>query len=747
MKRYDQRILTVALAPSYLLMLALCLSDLHALLPAFGEEMERQNNLGGGEDVHGELESGDVTERAVGSFLSPLTAPLTRKPPPTAAITNVPSCPTPQTTVTVTTARELRDILASDFTGTIVIPSGATIELVHPETTNPGSLPTPVHQPMRYVQVKSCVHIKGTRGGLDPGALLFTNQKDPGAVFQVNGHDISIEGLRFQGPVPTYTDSLRESDAKVDAIAVAEEVGKHVGVNIIITNNDFWFWTSAITIGCEDCQHNAPDMKKDQAGFISVTRNYFHRNAREGAGYGVVIGSGYVLIEGNLFTHNRHAVAHGGYGKSGYVARYNYVLEGGFTEGSIGYWNQHFDVHGQGPKGYGAEAGEYIEIAHNTIRGEQTYFAGMQTRPAFMLRGKPTDAAHFHDNVVVHNDASKAVRLKVSVNCDQYGNCESFCRSHAECNLHVGQNTYNTDTTAELAVGDFDGDGRDDVFLANGTGWWYSSAGYAEWRFLQPSTLRIKALRFGRFNKGTTTDVLFRDGANWWVSLRGSALRQWVRADSTLLEDCVFGDFDGDGITDALRANGATWAVARGVVGPWEIVQHSNARAADLRVGDFNEDGKDDVFLIQHNVPGFPPTAKFWSYWQWGRPAPDRLLPALSPDIASLVVADFDGDGRADIAETDGNGWRWSRGASTGWMRLRESGDQNHYRDIRSVLIGRFLERDRKVEAIRYELLPRVVNEFGDTTYDRIGQRFMIWRGHGTPHAFTPWTPELQEMR
>jgi hypothetical protein len=618
-------------------------------------------------------------------------------------------------------ADQLRDtLLREDFTGTILIPSGTNIDLGD----------------KRSIPIKRCVTLKGSRNGLDPGPLLFTNNTKEGQVFQVIGDTVRIEGLRFQGPVPTYTDSQREANWEVTAIGIAEDLSQGRGINIVIDNNDFWFWTSAIAIGWERGPNDPPyppvQMTKDQASYISVTRNYFHRNAREGAGYGVLVGSGYTRIEGNLFTHNRHAVAHGGYPLSGYIARYNYVHEGGFTEGVFKYWNQHFDVHGQAPGGYGGDAGGYFDISYNTIRGEQMYYA--QTRPAFMLRGKPTIGAFFHDNVIVHNDATKAVRLKTSQTCDEYDNCLPSCVSNAACNLTVGQNAYNTDTSSDFAVGDFDGDGRDDIFLANGTAWWYSSAGFTEWRFLRASPHRIKDLRFGRFDADSRTDVLFAAG-DWYVSSGGQGTPSRLRTGDARLTDCVFGDLNGDGITDALRANGTTWSIAYGAKGSWVPVRNSALMAANLRAGDFNGDKRDEIFTW----------ATGWTLWS---PATnidsrDQRKPTGPVDMASLVVADFDGDGLADVAQTDGNGWRWIRSGSGihTWMPLRGAGGQNQYNDIRLALFGRFTPRlspaDKSLDAIRYEMEPLRPPSRG----------FVIWKGPGTPDAFTLWTPSLQEMR
>jgi hypothetical protein len=623
----------------------------------------------------------------------------------------------------VTNAEQLKATLgeARNFTGTIFIPAGTTIQLG--ET--------------RGLVVRSCITIKGARSGLDPGALILaTNRNMEGAIFEVVGQYVRIEGLRFRGPVTTDD---RSPGPSVRAIGVSGDAS-----SVQIDNNAFEFWSVGVDVsrGWPDrngCAHQPPQAPAPNASLISITRNYFNRNAIGRLGYGVGVLRGCARIEGNLFNKNRHAVAASGdttyddgtFGK-GYIARYNYVLEGGFTES--GYWNQHFDAHGDPDNGgYGSTAGEYFEIAWNTVRGEQTH--GIDTtRPAFMLRGQPTSGAYFHDNVVVHDDADEAVRIKGA-----WPECAEFVNGHWQysydlCRLTVGPNRYDADTKGELAVGDFDGDGRDDVFLANGTAWWYSSAGRTEWRFLQPSTLRVSDLRFGRFDSDARTDVLFSQGQNWWISSGGARLPRMLRTDGTRVRDCVFGDFDGDGLTDALRADGSNWSVAYGAASSWQLMREDARRANDLHVGDFTGDGIDEVFWIESDK---------WHLWHptVNLVSEDVAKPVRDSDMARVVVADFDGDGLADLAKAHGDGWLWLRGGTSTWATLREDGGQPEYSDIRAALLGHFTLPTvpyRRLNAIRYASA-----QFPDDSKSG----FALWYGTGTQDAFTAWSPDWQEMR
>jgi hypothetical protein len=616
--------------------------------------------------------------------------------------------------VTATDTERLTETLMSDFTGTIFIPSNNAISV----------------DGFSDLPVKSCVQIRGTRHATDLGSLLYADdaladKEEPYTVFKVTGHDVRIQGLRVRGPQRGNSTSQNV----ITGVTVIVDPQLGLGGNVAIEGNEMFYWTGAAVsvVGQvhqadseEDVKPGTPRMSFAEAERVRVARNSLHHNSRDGKGYGVVVGHGaYALIEGNVFTYNRHAVASGGDPFSGYHARYNYVLEGGYTEDR--YWNQHFDVHGTGHNGYGGLGGERYDIEYNTIRGEQDYgpFGGY-TRTAFLLRGTASIGAAFRNNFVVHDDREEAVRVKSPDCWTDLGHSDELCH------LTVGRNTYNAETTEDLAVGDFDGDGVDDVFLANGTAWWYSSAGRTEWRFLRPSPLRLAQLGFGRFDGDRRTDVVYSDGTQWLYSSAGLSDGVPIKPGGTAPAQCVFGYFDDDDLTDALYATGSTWFLSTNSREIWSTIRSSTVTAENLRVGDFDNDGIDEVFAVEGGR---------WVLWRLGS---SQVTPLnnLTTSASGLVVGDFDGDGYDDVAQTSGNGWRYSQRGTSAWSDLRGSGGQGQYKDIDAVLVGRFAPGRRDV-ALRYELVP----DWDGTQQDhKVGTRFVGW--NGTEDAFRHWSGE-----
>ena len=304
-----------------------------------------------------------------------------------------------------------------------------------------------------------------------------------------------------------------------------------------------------------------------------------------------------------------------------------------------------------------------MEIRRNTIRGAQTYFQ-IKKRPAFWLRGTPLEKAIFADNAVHHGSRlgdRGAVRVSgVPATAQQ----NAYLTLMRLGKLVISGNRECVDTAAELAVGDFDGDGGDDLFQALGTHWVYSPLGHREWHFLNVSSLRLGRLGFGDFNGDGKTDVFSQqNGARWFVSYGGTG--QWTQlpAGSNIdVKGFRFGDFDGDGKTDVFRANGSRFFYSSAGATEWKPLAASRLSIGDLRLGDFDGDGKTDVFSLVNNQ---------WSVSYGANTKWTRLNRKLSSKLGSLAFADFDGDRKTDVARTNGGKWEVSSGGETPWRTLQ----------------------------------------------------------------------------
>lgn len=415
--------------------------------------------------------------------------------------------------------------------------------------------------------------------------------------------------------------------------------------------------------------HDVQDYRNPRPENVRIVRNFMHHNRRASNGYGVVTDAGgYASIEGNTFVENRHAISGDGTATSGYRAWFNLVLYNAPSYGTKGEFTgpeQDFDMHGTGEGGYGGIAGHYIEIARNT------FLAG--NRENFYLRGTPTYLAEFHDNVTVgtrDDITSDAVRYDASTDrskVSEYGNQYKI-----------------PNPTHRLGVGDFDGDGTQDLFLATGAAWYYAPAGKVEWRFLNARTEKIGVLLFGDFDGDKRTDVFTQHNESQWdVSWGGASSWEMVNGSGPLLGKVAIGDFNGDGRDDVFYADGARWYISYSGTGMWAHIANAEHRVADLRFGDFNGDRKTDIFGVAGNE---------WFVVYGGLNYRAVLRSKLTDNVAGVFVADFNGDGRADVATSvsppflSGYIWRVSYSGTGNWTNLRTAGIPLSS----TVAIGRF---------------------------------------------------------
>ena len=207
-----------------------------------------------------------------------------------------------------------------------------------------------------------------------------------------------------------------------------------------------------------------------------------------------------------------------------------------------------------------------------------------------------------------------------------------------------------------LALGDFNGDGVTDIFVARaGSG---PASGFEQWSYYpggtgSPVNLAYAGtdpalLRFGDFDGDGKTDVFaanqLADGSTQWLYSSGGAASYTNLVTSTVpYSELQFGDFDGDGKTDVLAAepqsDGSLLVVYwPGGLGPGVTLGRIPAPAHALRVGDFNGDGISDLMALRCGMNG--PLAF----------APLQTLARSGfATFARVLAGDVNGDGLPDL--------------------------------------------------------------------------------------------------
>ena len=519
------------------------------------------------------------------------------------------------------------------------------------------------------LEIPSGVTIRGGRRGTQFGPLLHkdsattTNEATEIMLEIPQSDNVRITGLRLQG-TSTTTDQNQ-------VLTWGVNVHDNSSTNVIIDHNDISGWTQDGVRAAGSDQSSDSGCTVDAKGICLqvydptnrlhntfVIRNFIHHNRMQEAGYGVeAYDGGYPFVQGNTFVSNRHAVA-GGHGttNTGYRAWGNLVLSDAPLQHGL-FHVQDFDMHGTnndsfGVCCFGGLGGDYVDIMGNTFLGTN--------RPNYALRAEPINFSDFRFNVSLESSDSAAQIITCA---------ELVCNGLNNFPINVVGNQFNSaDPTNVLAGGDFDGDGKQDLFLATGAAWYYSPQGNAEWRFLNPKIEKIDGFLFGDFDGDGRTDVVGLNGNQLMVSWGGASNWEYLNTVNAPITDLAVGKFAshaaGDRRDDIFWADGKQWYVSSGGTGPFTAVNASSFRVKDVRFGDFDGGGTTDVFAI---VSG---------KWMVSYSATSLWMPlpkSLTNTMDGLVVADFDGDGRADIATStqiiNGLGWEWkfSSAGGTDW--------------------------------------------------------------------------------
>jgi len=353
-----------------------------------------------------------------------------------------------------------------------------------------------------------------------------------------------------------------------------------------------------------------------------------------------------------------------------YEARYNLVLDGAVDHS--------FDVHQwDESSGASAVAGAYFDIHHNTFLGtvrQTTDEVNGDPIPAFHIRAVPSVLAWVHHNEFRHATAAQAIEqsrneetLSPQQNLPVEDNSYGVNAYPAWFVSYSGQSfwtwrRFEATSVRDVLFGDFDADGGADAFrrvVVSGTARWQRSANARlEWAHLNSSSAPSSALALGDFNGDGRSDVFYATGSEWRVSYSGTSAWTTLNTSTATRASLAFHDFNGDGRTDVFRSSGGKWSVSYGGTSSWVTLNTQAATLAELAFGDFNGDGRADVFRA---------TGSAWQV-SWGGTTTWRTLNSSLHTLPSLRLGDFNGDGITDGFRADGVTWKIARSGTGTWQ-------------------------------------------------------------------------------
>jgi hypothetical protein len=502
------------------------------------------------------------------------------------------------------------------------------------------------------------VTLRGYRKYIFQGPEIHTCTRTDDAIFDITEDNVRITGLRLRGPVDDPR--CRSSNVSAQAILIEPErradgnfvEGAHVPI-VLVDHLDIGYFTASgvDTRGTEShasCpsprDHRSREFPRSTP--VRVIGNFIHHTTERAPWdqYGSVAGSGaFILNQGNVFyLQHAHHIAADSSGTTGYHAYDNFFLSNQRKTHDV-------DMHGSGQAEeshwQGGVSGDYFDVGWNTF-----LHTGANN---INQRGTPCRFTAIHDNIFLQSKGAAIVTATTDLT------------KHV-----VWGNSFNApNPTADLAVGDFDGDGIDDVFVGTGAAWYFSSGGQAEWRFLNRMSEHASALRFGDFDGDRRTDVMALHGAHVDISWGGLSPWQTVNVVAWPITNIAVGDFDGDKRADLFLATGSQWFFAPGGRN-WTPFGFSQVQTKDLRFGDFTHEGRTELLRISRD--------RQWQLVRHIGGSWESLGSAGNTDLASLVVGDFDGDGFDDVGR-DHTSILWgphyweytSPGRTTGWTYLR----------------------------------------------------------------------------
>lgn len=555
------------------------------------------------------------------------------------------------------------------------------------------------------IEVNKTIVLASNRGMNGSEGALIRSRLNRNTLFKIHANGVRFTGLRMEG------------NAKGDTLSQAVEVLDLDPLNITIKSFEFdncevYNWAIGVEV-----THNG-ELKATDDYKLNIHHNFMHDNLFAGYGYGVDVGNAFAYIFGNVFRNNRHDIAGAGTKRSGYEAYCNTILEGTAKL-------TNFDMHG-GDGNKLDYAGGFMKIHHNDFRD-------LNCQGNIFVVGRPEVVCIISNNrfatptifrpVHVCPDGSMAIQNRPSDKNLKEGSPGAYGNIIAVNNIYNGRyagwyaredwDKARTDNvmripsqndlllavenpelipsglvnpvrqTIDYYFADMNGDGRTDIFKADGAEWSYLplDCDYADqWTPIRSSEVSVATITFDPkkdfydleyhmvfvnidADKRTDVGIHKKDTGELWIFSGGKDLKRVIR-NTPPVHEMLTGRFQKktrkQSTADFLKAGPKGLNILK--ESRWRSTHVRNVGNGRPLLGDFNGDGCSDVFIADQTG---------WKYSSCGGKKWPRLhVPQTRAEDLMIVNFDQKFDTTSDVIGLVDKEWKISVNGRGAWQRL-----------------------------------------------------------------------------